>query len=106
MVRLKKIGVLSAAKTAALVYGALGLLVAPFFLLGGVAMVSTLPSNQRFLGGAYVIIAIVAPFVYAAFGFIGGAFVAWFYNLIARKFGAGLEFELEQLPAPAIQVAP
>lgn len=97
MVRLKKIGVLSAAKTAALVYGALGLLFAPFLLIGGLTIMGTLPANQSFLGGFYVAFAIAAPFVYAAVGFLGGAFVSWFYNLIARKFGAGLELELEQL---------
>ncbi|MEO8725927.1 MAG: hypothetical protein ABI383_07350 [Acidobacteriaceae bacterium] len=102
MVRLKKVGVLSAAKTAAMVYGALGLIIAPFFLLGGLTMMSVMPSNQRFLGVIYVVLAIAAPFLYAAMGFIGGAFVAWFYNLISRKFDAGLELELEQLPTTPV----
>lgn len=106
MVRLKKIGVLSAAKTAALVYGALGIMIAPFLLLGGFVMMATLPVDQRFLGGVYIVFGIAAPFIEAAVGFIIGAFVAWFYNLISRKFDAGLEFELEQLPSAPVHTAP
>lgn len=81
-------------------------MIAPFLLLGGFATMATLPANQRFLGGFYIGFGIAAPFVYAAIGFIGGAFVAWFYNLISRKFDAGLELELEQLPSAPIHTAP
>lgn len=99
MTRLRSIGVFSAAKVNALLYGILGLLLAPFFLLGsGLQMVG---GGQRISGVAGVIFfAAVMPILYAVFGFIAGALMAFIYNAIAHAVG-GVEVELE-LPSQAV----
>ncbi len=96
MVRLKKINVLSAAKTAGIIYGALGLLFIPIFLISGVAALAGAPGSQRWTGGVFILFAFLMPVVYGAVGFVMIAIMTWFYNLIAGKFG-GIEFELEQM---------
>jgi len=84
----------------ALLYGILGLLIAPFVLLGpGLAMVGGM---RRGFGGA-VVVAAILPFFYGCIGFIAGAIMAFIYNAISHAIG-GLEVELE-LP-PAILNAP
>lgn len=97
MVRLKRLGVLSAAKTAALVYAVFGIVVA-IALLGG-----SLSSSPLALAGFYLLVPIIMPLIYAGVGFISGAFIAWFYNLISRKFDVGLVLELEPV-APNLTV--
>ena len=102
MTRLRSMGVFSAAKVSALVYGILGLLLAPFFLLGsGLQMVG----GQRISGVAGVIFfAAVMPFLYAIFGFIAGALMAFIYNAIAHAVG-GIEVELELSPQTVVDVS-
>ena len=100
MTKIRSIRVLSAAKVNALLYGILGLLIAPFVLLGpGLAMVGGI---RRGFAGA-VVVAAILPFFYGCIGFIAGAIMAFIYNAISHAIG-GLEVELE-LP-PAILNAP
>jgi hypothetical protein len=97
LTKIRSIRVLSAAKVNALLYGILGLLIAPFLLLGpGLAMVGGM---RRGFGGA-VVVAAILPFFYGCIGFIAGAIMAFIYNAISHAVG-GLEVELE-LPPPAI----
>ena len=101
MTKIRSIRVLSAAKVNALLYGILGLLIAPFLLLGpGLAMVGGM---RRGFGGA-VLVAAILPFFYGCIGFVAGAIMAFIYNAISHAIG-GLEVELE-LPPPAILKMP
>jgi hypothetical protein len=95
LTKIRSIRVLSAAKVNALLYGILGLLIAPFVLLGpGLAMVGGI---RRGFGGA-VVVAAILPFFYGCIGFIAGALMAFIYNAISHAIG-GLEVELELPPA-------
>jgi hypothetical protein len=97
MTTIRSVRVFSAAKVNALLYGILGLLMAPFFLLGpGLAMLGESGRPAGF-GGAIVFAAFL-PFCYAVFGFIAGAVIAFIYNAISHAVG-GLEIELQ---APAV----
>jgi hypothetical protein len=101
LTKIRSIRVLSAAKVNALLYGILGLLIAPFLLLGpGLAMVGGM---RRGFGGAIVVAAIL-PLFYGCIGFVAGAIMAFIYNAISHAIG-GLEVELE-LPSTAILNVP
>ncbi|GEM_PF-1000203 len=98
MTKIYSIRVLSAAKVNGVLYGILGLLIAPFVLLGpGLA----LAGGERQGFGGSVVLAIFLPFVYACIGFLAGAVLAFIYNAISQAIG-GIEVEL-LLPLPAIQ---
>lgn len=102
MTKIRTIRVLSLAKVNALLYGILGLLVAPFFLLGpGLAVLGGDKRPGGFAG--LIVAAVIAPFMYAIFGFIAGAVMAFIYNAISHSVG-GIEVELD-LPPPPIAIA-
>ena len=101
MTTIRSVRVLSAAKVNGMLYGILGLLFAPFVLLGpGLAVAG---GQRRGFGGA-VVLAVVLPFFYACAGFIFGALMAFIYNAIAHAIG-GLEVEL-LVPPPIVENAP
>jgi hypothetical protein len=92
--KIRSVGVLSSAKMSCVIYGCLGLLFIPFALIAGLA---GLASGQKggMLGGIGLFaIAILAPFFYAALGFVSGAITALVYNLAAKWMG-GIEIQLE-----------
>ena len=103
MTKIRTIRVFSAAKVNALLYGILGLLIAPFFLLGpGLAM---LGEDKRSAGiGGVIVAAVIAPFIYAILGFVAGAVMAFIYNAISHSVG-GIEVELD-LPSAPVVTAP
>ena len=101
--RLKRISPLSAAKMLGALYACLGLLILPFFTLGGLAgafashanHTQNLPgSAPALMGGFMLIIGLCAPLFYGALGFIGGLLMAALYNLFAGWIG-GIEIEME-----------
>jgi hypothetical protein len=97
MTRIRSIRVFSAAKVNGVLYGIVGLLIAPFLLLGpGLAMAG---GERRGFGGA-VILAVFLPLLYACIGFIAGALLAFIYNAISHAIG-GIEVELLLPLAPA-----
>ena len=105
MTKVRSIRVFSAAKVNALLYGILGLLVAPFLLLGpGLAMLGADGSRRATGFGGAIFIAAILPIFYALIGFITGAIMAFIYNAISHASG-GLEVELE-LPQPVSVNAP
>jgi hypothetical protein len=91
---IKRIAPLRAGIMLAIVYGILGLVVIPFFLLM-TAFASQMPQNQRVgvlaLGTGF---AIFVPIFYAVIGFIGGVLGAFVYNLAAKWVG-GFEVDVE-----------
>jgi hypothetical protein len=92
--RLKRIAPLQLGKMLGVLYGILGLIFVPFFLLM-TAMSSQMPSESRTgivaMGAGF---ALFAPVLYALMGFIIGIIGALVYNLVA-KFVGGIEVEVE-----------
>ena len=92
--RIKRIAPLQLGKMLAVVYGILGLIFLPFFLIM-TAVASQMPVPQRVgvlaLGAGF---ALFMPVMYAAFGFVFGALGALIYNVVAKWVG-GIEVEVE-----------
>ena len=90
----KSVGVLSVAKIMGLIYGCIGLLFAPLFLLIG--LVGSMAGQQKtpFAGVFGVVFAIFMPVIYGVMGFVAGAIGGLLYNLFSRLVG-GFELELE-----------
>jgi hypothetical protein len=100
---LKSVGVMSVAKLMGLLYGCMGLIFAPLFLMMG--FVGSFAGSDKIpLAGAFgVVLAILMPLLYGAMGFVTGAISALLYNVLARWVGG---FELELEPRAAALVAP
>jgi hypothetical protein len=86
MQRIQRFGIAQTAKVFAILYGLMGLLFAPFFLLGGLFAQGEEP---RFGMG----LAIAIPILYAVLGFVFVAIACWLYNLVASWVG-GIEIEV------------
>jgi len=99
----KSVGVLSVARIMGLIYGCLGLLFTPLFLLIG--LLGSVAGRQKtpFAGIVGVVIAIFMPVFYGLMGFVGGAIASLLYNAFAKWVG-GFQLELEL--GPAAPVAP
>jgi hypothetical protein len=108
MVRLKSIGVLSAAKISGLLYAGLSLLIVPLILMMSAAT-ALVPKDEKQPPVAFFIaFAVVAPFLYGAIGFVVGALSAFVYNLVAGWIG-GVEMHFENVPStplPHVTAAP
>jgi hypothetical protein len=103
MYTLRSVGVLSCAKIMGAIYGCLGLIVVPIFLLAGLASLMVGKSSDSMSGFAMFVLALLLPIFYGALGFVMGAFTAWFYNLFARWLGGiqmDLKAELAASPPP------
>jgi hypothetical protein len=100
---IKSVGVLSVAKILGLVYGCMGLLFAPFFLLFGLIGSVAGQGKSPFAGIFGVVFAILMPVLYGAMGFVSGAIGGLLYNLLARWVGG---FELEMDVRPQTLTAP
>ena len=98
----KSVGVMSVAKIMGMIYGCMGLIFAPFFLiiglLGSVAGSMASQSNNPLAGVFGVVFAIFMPILYGVLGFVAGAIGALLYNLFAKWVG-GFELQLEAKPA-------
>jgi hypothetical protein len=97
----KSIGVLSVAKIMGLIYGCLGLIFAPLFLLIGLLGSFAGPQKTPFAGIFGIVFAILMPVMYGLMGFIGGAIGGLLYNVFAKLVG-GFELELDLQPAAAL----
>lgn len=93
----KSVGVLSVARIMGMIYGCLGLIFAPFFLLFG--LIGSLAGQQKtpFAGAIGIVLALMMPVLYGVMGFISGAIGGLLYNAFARWVG-GFELEMEVLP--------
>jgi hypothetical protein len=97
---LKRIGVLSMAKIAGILYAAIGVLVGLLFAfissLAGMAGAHMNPDMPGWFAPMFGVGAIVfLPVIYGVMGFITGALGAAIYNLFSGMIG-GVELELEQ----------
>jgi hypothetical protein len=94
----KSVGVLSVAKIMGLVYGCLGLIFVPFFLIAVLAgAFADQDSSFRLAGVIGFVFAILMPIIYGGMGFVIGAIGALIYNLVAKWVG-GVELEIEVRP--------
>jgi hypothetical protein len=92
--KIKRIAPLQAGKMLGILYGILGLLVIPIFLVMS-AVATQMPAPQRVGILAFGLgFAVAAPFFYGAMGFVFGALGALVYNVIAKWIG-GIEVEVE-----------
>jgi hypothetical protein len=89
--QIRKFSVGQTAKTVAVVYGVLGLVIVPFLLIG-----SILSPKDAGIGVGF---ALLIPILYAVVGFIGTALACAIYNLVANWVG-GIEVELETASGP------
>jgi hypothetical protein len=91
---IKRIAPLQLGKMLAILYGIMGVLFIPFFLLMTL-FAAHLPAQQRVgmmaLGAGF---AVFFPIIYAVMGFVFGALGALIYNLVAKWVG-GIEVEVE-----------
>jgi hypothetical protein len=78
----------------ALLYGIMGLIFCPFFLL--FSFLAPHGASQQRMGMMVfgTGFAVLLPFLYAAMGFVGGVISAFIYNIIAKWVG-GIEVEVE-----------
>jgi hypothetical protein len=99
MKTLKKIGVLSAGKMGAGVFGAMGVIIGVIyaaigFVAGGVAMARGEEGGMLgFALGAGAII--LMPLIYIVLGFLYGLFVSFVFNLVAGHLG-GVELWFDE----------
>ena len=90
---LKRIGPLSCAKVSGVLYGIMGLIIGLIFSL--IAMVAIAAGNSPESALVVLGAVVILPIFYGGMGFIGGAVMAWLYNLVVTWIG-GLEVEFEQ----------
>lgn len=92
--RLKSIAPLQLGKILGLLYGLVSLLVIPIFLLVGIGTAIGGGQGSGAPAGVMIGFALVAPFLYAAMGFLTGLIGAFVYNLVASWVG-GIEVQVE-----------
>lgn len=96
---IKSVGVMSVGKIFGLLYGCMGLIFVPIFLIAGLVGAFAGPKNFPLGGVLAVVMAFVLPVVYGGMGFVMGAIGALFYNFVAGRVG-GFEVQLELAPNP------
>ena len=102
---LKSVGVLSIARIMGLIYGCMGLLFAPFFLLFAI-LGSVAGQNRNPMAGVLgILFAMAMPFLYGLAGFVTGALGGLLYNWLSKWVG-GVELELELQPAGPVAPYP
>ena len=105
MQTIQSVGVISAAKMMGAIYGAMGLIFAPIFLLIGLAGMAAGGRQAIFGGITGVVFAVLMPLLYGAMGFVIGAIGALLYNLFAKWLG-GIEIQLQPAAQPIGVIQP
>lgn len=95
---IKSVGVMSVGKIMGVIYGALGLLFLPIFLVAGIAGSLSGGRAGAFGAAGALFLAVLFPILYGVLGFVAGAIGALLYNLFANWIG-GIEINLQ---APAM----
>jgi hypothetical protein len=93
----KSVGVMSVAKIMGLLYGCLGLIFVPLFLLIGLTGTFTGQEKTEFAGMVGMVFGLLLPVIYGVVGFVFGAIGALLYNSLAKWVG-GFELELDVRP--------
>ena len=88
-----QVSVVQSAKVMAAVYLVTAI---PVVILAGLFMSSFMPA------GASIAVLIMMPVAYAIGAFIGAAFGAWIYNLVAARIG-GFEFTTAEVGPAAVR---
>jgi hypothetical protein len=101
---IRSVGVLSVAKTLGITSALLALLFVPFLIIFHATSMFG-PDRARLGLIEIILLAIVAPLVYGATGFLWGALAAWAYNLAAKRIG-GITIELESQRIASFMVPP
>ena len=96
---IKSVGVLSVAKILGVMYFAMGLLVAPLFLMIGLVGSLANKGSNPFGPAVGVVLAFTIPVFYGGMGFVMGALTAFVYNIFAQWLG-GVELELQARSVP------
>ena len=102
---IKSVGVLSVGKVFGLLYGCLGLIFVPIFLIVGLVGSFAGPKEFPFSGVLGIVLAFSMPIFYGVMGFVTGAIGALLYNLIAGWIG-GFEVQLELASVPHATTPP
>lgn len=102
---IKSVGVLSVAKVMGAIYALLGLIFMPIFLLAGLAGSMAGGSNNPFGAIGGLALGIMAPIAYGLIGVVGGAIMAFLYNVMAKWLG-GIEVQMQAPPAMAPPLGP
>jgi hypothetical protein len=97
---IKSVGVFSVAKIMGAIYALMGLIFLPLFLLLG--FVGSMAGGHGNPFGAFggLVFGLFAPICYGVIGFIGGAIMAFLYNLMAKWLG-GIEVQMQSPAAMA-----
>ena len=93
----KSVGVISVGKIFGLLYGCMGLIFIPIFLIAGFVASMAGPKTFPFSGVLGIVMAIAMPILYGGMGFVMGVVGALLYNIFAGWVG-GFELELETAP--------
>ena len=97
---IRRVGILSVARTLAIIYGCLGFIVGAFVamisVLGGFAGLLSEQGRAAGVAGMFfgVGAVILFPILYACLGLIVGSIVATIYNAAAKAFG-GVEIDID-----------
>jgi hypothetical protein len=92
MQTIRSVGVLSAAKIMCAIYGVLGLILLPIFLMAGLVGSPFRGRTGAFGAIGALLLAALFPIFYGAVGFVAGAMGALLYNFFAKRMG-GVEVE-------------
>jgi hypothetical protein len=88
-IHLRRIAIGPCVKVATILYGLMGIIMIPFFLVAAL-----MDPEMKGFGIAF---AFFLPIIYAVIGAIGGLIGSAIYNGVAGMVG-GFEFELEEIP--------
>jgi hypothetical protein len=99
MFRLQSVGVMSVARTMAVIQGSISLIFVPFMVIAALAGAFAGQGAEKLSSLLFVGLAVLLPLVYAGMGFVMGAVMAVIYNLVAGKFGG---IEMHFAPAPLV----
>ncbi len=99
MTRIRRLGVISVANVSAAIVFVISLFFVVLVALVALPLANSAGGLTQFgiPAGSGVMVLVIAPFLYAALGWISGAISALVYNLVARLTG-GIRLELDGLP--------
>ena len=103
MHRVSSVDVMSVARTVALIYGAMSLIVVPIILIAGLVGSFSAKDVSPFWRVSMSIVVVVAvPILDAVAGFIMGGIGAMIYNVAASRLGGGIVVDLEAIAPPVL----